>query len=131
PNGTQPPFFLIHSYMLYGRLPDALRPDQPFFGMQQLSLDTDDIAHWNENMIKDHVRQIRRIQPHGPYRIGGWCFAGLMAYEVARHLELSGERVSVLALFDSWCPWTPPSSRAPGEDQAENVKSSTQRTALN
>jgi amino acid adenylation domain-containing protein len=117
PRGTQPPFFLIHSYMLYGRLPDVLGLDQPFFGMQQLDLDAHSASSWIDAMIIDHVRQIRRIQPEGPYRIAGWCFAGLMAYEVARRLELEGEQVSLLALLDSWCPYVAPTkSRTQNSD---------------
>jgi thioesterase domain-containing protein/aryl carrier-like protein len=128
PGGTQPPFFLIHSYMLYARLPGVLGPDQPFFGMQQLDLDAHSAASWIDAMIIDHVRQIRRMQPQGPYRIGGWCFAGLMAYEVARRLELEGEQVSLLALFDSWCPYVLP-GKSGSQDSDKQPAKTRQRTA--
>jgi len=44
---------------------------------------------------------LQSVQPHGPYMLGGWCFAGVVAFELARQLEELGERVSLLALFDA------------------------------
>jgi amino acid adenylation domain-containing protein len=103
--GTRRPFFLIHSLMLYGRLPAALGEDQPFYALQMLPLGDDPSKRWVENMLQDHIRQIKKVQPHGPYQLAGWCFAGWMAYEIARRLEAGGDEVSLLALLDSWCPY--------------------------
>lgn len=105
PTGSKRPLFLIHSLMLYGRLPAALGPDQPFFALQPLPFSDDGSDNYVERMLDDHLRQIKRIQPHGPYQIVGWCFAGWLAYEIARRLEAAGEEVSLLALLDSWCPY--------------------------
>jgi amino acid adenylation domain-containing protein len=105
PRGTKRPFFLVHSLMLYGRLPAALGEDQPFYALQPLPFEDHPANDYVERMLEDHIRQIKRVQPSGPYQIAGWCFAGWLAYEVARRLEASGERVSLLALLDSWCPY--------------------------
>jgi amino acid adenylation domain-containing protein len=105
PRGSRRPFFLIHSLMLYGRLPAALGEDQPFYALQPLPFEELPSDDYVERMLDDHIRQIRRVQPHGPYQIAGWCFAGWLAYEVARRLEAAGERVTLLALLDSWCPY--------------------------
>jgi thioesterase domain-containing protein len=45
------------------------------------------------------VEQIRTIQPHGPYRVGGHCFGAVLAFEVARQLTAAGESVELLALL--------------------------------
>jgi acyl carrier protein len=105
PHGTKRPFFLVHSLMLYGRLPSALGEDQPFYALQPLPFEDHPTNDYVERMLEDHIRQIKRVQPHGPYQIAGWCFAGWLAYEVARRLEAAGERVTLLALLDSWCPY--------------------------
>jgi amino acid adenylation domain-containing protein len=105
PRGTRRPFFLIHSLMLYGRLPAALGDDQPFYALQMLPLGEDPSKNWVEAMLDDHIRQIKKVQPHGPYQLAGWCFAGWLAYEIARRLEAAGDQVSLLALLDSWCPY--------------------------
>ncbi len=108
--GTKTPIFLVHSLMLYGRLPAALGDDQPFYGLQQLPFDTEgtsneQTADYVNRMIEEHIRQIKRVQPRGPYQIAGWCFAGFLAYEIARRLEAAGDEVAFLALLDSWCPY--------------------------
>ncbi|MEQ9335533.1 amino acid adenylation domain-containing protein [Thalassobaculum sp.] len=44
---------------------------------------------------------IRRIQPHGPYLVGGHSFGGCVAIEVARRLRDAGEAVPLLLLGDT------------------------------
>jgi len=48
-----------------------------------------------------YVREIRRVQPHGPYFIGGYCLGGTIAYEMAQQLQAQGEQVALLAMFDT------------------------------
>jgi len=54
-----------------------------------------------EDMADYYLDHIRRVRPHGPYRLLGFCFGGLVAYEMARRLSAAGETVSFLALLDS------------------------------
>jgi thioesterase domain-containing protein len=42
------------------------------------------------------VRQLRAAQPRGPYVLGGICFGGGIALEMARTLEAEGEQVTVV-----------------------------------
>lgn len=50
------------------------------------------------------LKAVRAVQPMGPYRLGGWSFGGLLAYELARQLLAAGEQVSHLALIDCYAP---------------------------
>jgi thioesterase domain-containing protein len=50
------------------------------------------------------IADLRRLQPCGPYRIGGECVGGTVAYEIAQQLRASGEQVALLLLMDAWCP---------------------------
>ena len=52
-------------------------------------------------MATRYVEEIMRFQPHGPYRLAGLCFGGLVAYEVARRLAERGEEIALLTLIDS------------------------------
>jgi amino acid adenylation domain-containing protein len=45
---------------------------------------------------------IRRVQPRGPYNLVGWCFGGVLAFEVASQLTLLGEKVALLAMLDAF-----------------------------
>jgi thioesterase domain-containing protein len=51
-------------------------------------------------MAAQYIRDLRIIQPRGPYHLGGYCFGGNVAYEMARQLEAQNEKVALLALFN-------------------------------
>src|SRR5579862_773297 len=55
-----------------------------------------------EDMARFHVDEVRRVQPAGPYLLAGFSFGGLVALEMARILSDTGERIALLALFDSF-----------------------------
>lgn len=59
-----------------------------------------------EAMAKRYLEQLKERQPHGPYLLGGWCFGGVVAFEVARQLRDAGETVQGLALIDTRAPIT-------------------------
>ena len=47
------------------------------------------------------IREMRSLQPEGPYALGGISFGGMVALEIAQQLLASGQRVSLLALLDT------------------------------
>ena len=55
-------------------------------------------------MAADYLREIRRVQPHGPYHIAGECVGGICAHEMACQLREMGEDVALLMLFDTSVP---------------------------
>jgi thioesterase domain-containing protein len=55
-------------------------------------------------MATEHVAEIRRVQPHGPYFIGGSCIGGVVAFEIAQQLCAQGEAIGSLILIDSQFP---------------------------
>ncbi len=63
---------------------------------QSLPLDT------IEGLAAHHIEEIRRFQPRGPYYIGGFCFSGVVAYEIGRQLADMGEELGSVALIDAY-----------------------------
>lgn len=56
-----------------------------------------------------YVDEIRRVQPRGPYQLGGWSIGGSYAFEAAAQLlREHDEVVSRLVLIDAPCPATLP-----------------------
>jgi amino acid adenylation domain-containing protein len=53
-----------------------------------------------EAMAARCVREIRAVQPSGPYHIGGYCAAARLALEVVHQLEAAGQEVGVFAAID-------------------------------
>jgi thioesterase domain-containing protein len=57
-----------------------------------------------EEMAEHYLREIRTVQAAGPYYLGGYCFGGLVAFEMAQSLRRQGEDVALLALFNAASP---------------------------
>jgi thioesterase domain-containing protein len=66
-----------------------------------------------ETMATLYLQEIRRIQPHGPYLIGGWSIGGMFAYEAARQILLQGEEVQGIIMLDSPYPQPRPDMPEP------------------
>jgi non-ribosomal peptide synthetase component F/thioesterase domain-containing protein len=106
PSGSRPPFFCIHggggSVLIYRALSQRLGADQPFYGLESQGLDGQrPLLTRIEDMAGLYVKQLRRVQPHGPYFLGGYCMGGTVALEMAQRLTAQGEDVALLALFDT------------------------------
>ncbi|MDJ0836207.1 MAG: thioesterase domain-containing protein [Acidobacteriota bacterium] len=91
PDGSRPPFFLVHavfgSVFPYHRLAMHMDPEQPVYGIQSIGLDgVTKPQERIEDMAELYIEHIRRIQPEGPYNLGGYSFGGWVAYEMARLL---------------------------------------------
>lgn len=82
----------------------AMPDDVPFYCLQAKGLDGSAPFDTVEDTARRYVEEIRSVQPRGPYRLGGGCYGGLVAYETACLLEAAGERVDVLALIDAINP---------------------------
>jgi oxalate---CoA ligase len=98
--GSRPPFFCVEAGPRYLSLARRLGTDRPFMGL----VHPDTIATGIETLAEFNVKSIRAVQPEGPYFIGGWCTAGLVAYEMAQQLRARGQEVRLLVLFDSVNP---------------------------
>jgi len=106
PGGSRPPFFRVFAGAIFRALAQRLEADLPVLS---LNLDPSEIKQLSfpyrlEEIAECLVKTIRRQQPAGPYYLGGLCVNGLVAYEVAQQLMAQGQRVALLALFDSANP---------------------------
>ena len=98
PEGKNPPFFAVPgvggNVLVFARLAKLLGDAQPFYGLQARGLDGKEKPFMRvEEMAAHYIEEIRSIQPHGPYLIGGTCTGGLAAYEIAQQLMAQGRLV--------------------------------------
>lgn len=105
--GSRKPLFLIHgaggNVLLYRDLAKYLGEDQPVYGLQAQGLDGSmNYLTRFEDMAERYIREIREVQPRGPYYLGGYCLGGTIAFEIARQLDAIGEKVALLAMFESF-----------------------------
>ena len=75
--GSDRPFYAIHPHGLHGELPPTTI----------------------EAMAAERLEAVRRIQPYGPYLLGGFCNGAIVAFEMARQLESMGESVPAIIMF--------------------------------
>jgi thioesterase domain-containing protein len=103
--GSRPPFVLVHGLdgdiVGFAGLSRRLGDDQPVYGVRARGIDGETAPHESvPAAAADYVAELRRLQPAGPYYIGGMCMGGGVALEMARLLADSGEQVGLLALVD-------------------------------
>jgi amino acid adenylation domain-containing protein len=109
PEGATPPLFMVPgiggnvvAYADFGRV---LGREQPLYALQSVGLDgraapLDRV----EDIAAHYVNEIRRLQPQGPYSLGGACFGGAVAYEMAQQLRAQSQEVEFLLLVETWPP---------------------------
>lgn len=110
--GERTPFFLVAG--MFGNvlnlrhLARLLGTDRPFYGLQARGLYGDQAPHETfEDAAADYIAEMRQVQPHGPYLLGGFSGGGITAYEIARQLESAGEEIRLLVLLDTPLPVGP------------------------
>ena len=105
--GNRRPFFCVHAaggnVLEYHDLARLLGPDQPFYGFQAQGLDGNQPPHTTiKEMAAHYIKEMREVQPEGPYLVGGRSSGGTIAFEMACQLVADGEQVALLALLDAY-----------------------------
>jgi thioesterase domain-containing protein len=104
--GAKIPFFCVHPAggiaNCYLDLARHLGSNQPFYGLQAYGLDEQQRALTSiEEIASVYIKDIRVVQPKGPYQVGGWSLGATIAYEIAQQLMSTGERVRLLVIMDA------------------------------
>ena len=105
----RPKFFCVHGVgggvVDYRALSQALGPEQPFYGLQARGLDGESPVDSDiGQMARHYVEVLRGEQASGPYHLGGYCFGGVVAFEMAHQLRAAGEDVRLVAILEGYAP---------------------------
>ncbi len=105
--GDGAPLFLVHSIpgdvIGYAELLAAMAPGRPIYAFQSIGLSDPSLAHSTvEAMAAHYVEVMRRLVPEGPFHLGGWCFGGNVALEMACQLHDAGDTVDNVILLESY-----------------------------
>lgn len=97
---TRSPIFCIPGATGTFRFCEGLRahldPDQPIYGIQELSIEPQTTL---EMMASHAIRELRQFQPEGPYYLMGYSMGAAVTYEMAQQLHAQGQKVALLALI--------------------------------
>ncbi|MEO8211507.1 MAG: thioesterase domain-containing protein, partial [bacterium] len=110
PGGSKLPFFCVPpgagTALHFQGMVKYIPNDQPFYVLESVGLDGKEKPHDNiEEMASHYIKEIQSLQPDGPYLLGGRCFGGRVVFEMAQQLTKLGQRVALLAIFDTWPPF--------------------------
>ncbi|MFN6559109.1 MAG: non-ribosomal peptide synthetase [Nostoc sp. ChiSLP01] len=104
-SGDKIPFFCMHGagggINNYSKLSRRLGEDYPFYALEHtLEQDLPEIISVEETATR-YLKEIRQVQPNGPYFLGGHCYGGVIAFEMAQQLQRQGQTVGLLVLIDT------------------------------
>jgi thioesterase domain-containing protein len=107
----RPPLFLIHpaggTVLCYRDLAERL--DVTCYGLQAPGLADGEQPIESVEILADvYLDTIVKVSPTGPYRLAGWSFGGVVAFEIARRLQGIQPGVELLAVLDVHAPGAVP-----------------------
>jgi thioesterase domain-containing protein len=111
--GTRPPLFMVAGVgghvLIFRELAELLGEDQPVYGVEGIGLDGKEAPlNGMEDIARRYIREIRSVQPKGPYFIAGWSMGGVIAYEVAVQLLAENSPLGAVTIIDAYAPWVVP-----------------------
>ncbi|AGT08114.1 type I polyketide synthase [Paracoccus aminophilus] len=116
-----PPLFCLHpaggSALAFIGLMPYLDPSQPVIAIQGRGMVGDEAPDSEViDMARRYLKIIRTIQPRGPYFLCGLSLGGMVAFDLARRLQKTGESVAWLGMIDSPGPGQTTKRQVQGDD---------------
>lgn len=106
-NEGAPPLYFVHpaggALFWYLALLKHLGPGYHAYGLQGHGLYGEQTPLTSiPAMARTYVTAIKANQPTGPYTLAGYSMGGVIAFEVARQLQVQGDQVKHLFLLDAY-----------------------------
>lgn len=105
--GSKTPLYLVcgggGTVFKFKQFIELLDVNQPVYVLQQPAgiKDLHDFPVDIKGNAARYVAEILIQNPNGPYSLAGHCLGGIVAFEMAKQLDLMGKKVELLALFDT------------------------------
>ncbi|MBE2201320.1 MAG: hypothetical protein IAE79_22090 [Anaerolinea sp.] len=105
PHGEKRPLFFVHpgpgSVFCYLDLARHLGAEQPFYALQARGFEENlEPLTQVETMAACYIESLSAIQANGPYLLGGHCFGGVVAFEMAQQIQKQGHEIALLLIMD-------------------------------
>jgi amino acid adenylation domain-containing protein len=105
--GSQTPLFLVHDgygdELYFHALARYLPVELTVYGLPAIP-PGEPQPNSMRAMAGRMINLLQEVQPAGPYRVAGWSFGGVLAYEIVQLLLNQGHAVEFLGLIDAYCP---------------------------
>ena len=112
-SGDKPPLICMWGMLAYTELARLIDKQTPVY---RISLPVESSILENDrgrasrahltvpSMADAYLQELQKFQPRGPYRLIGYSFGGLIAFEVGQKLRRAGEIVETISLVDTPFP---------------------------
>jgi len=106
-HGSKLPLFLVHpvggGVMAYYDLARHLDPEQPVHALQNQDPVSRDhsVCRSIEEMATRYIHAVQKVQPSGPYVLGGSSMGGMVAIEMAQQLTTLNHEVALVVMMDT------------------------------
>ncbi|KIN26532.1 hypothetical protein B4073_3202 [Bacillus subtilis] len=122
-SGDKPPLFCVHPAgglsWCYAGLMTNIGTDYPIYGLQARGIgQREELPKTLDDMAADYIKQIRTVQPKGPYHLLGWSLGGNVVQAMATQLQNQGEEISLLVMLDAYPNHFLPIKEAPDDEEA-------------
>jgi len=105
PKGNKPPLFFVNSISYAWKLSSHFPQDQPVYCVNIFEITEYLTQNFPQFTLKDiaqkFIKDIRQIQPQGPYSLVAYCNDSYLAFEIAQQLYDQGDKVNFLGLIDA------------------------------
>ncbi len=106
PEGTSAPLFMVHgvggNVLNFYDLAKSLGFNQPVYGVEAQALQSSAPPLTSlEELAAYYVKEVRKIQPEGPYHFLGYSYGGFVAFEMARQLQMANQKVELVGMLDT------------------------------
>ena len=107
PHGSRPPVFWLPggfgaTVLPFKQVSLLLGPDQPVYGFEAKMPEADQELESVPERAANFIKEMRSLQPKGPYSLIGFCSGGYFAYEMAQQLSAAGQEVALLAMVECY-----------------------------
>ncbi|CAM3348063.1 non-ribosomal peptide synthetase [Zobellia roscoffensis] len=99
--GTKPPLFCLHSggthFFYYNQFANHLKEDRPVYALQASGHEDELVLHRSVNeMAVSFIKEIKKVQPHGPYHFIAYCYNTAIGMEVVRLLNETRDKGNLI-----------------------------------
>ena len=87
----------------FNHLLKYISSDQPVYFFRSRGFEPGELVEDTiESIAADYLREVKKVQPFGPYNLFGESSGGLVAYEMAQQLYEQGQETAFLGMLDTY-----------------------------